>query len=185
MILFFESTAAKSQDSLHVKYQNLIETTETFNQYKVIPRTTIDLFWSEVMDTLRKNDEVIKSMMTQVQAQNDSIENLNSRSRELGAQLEESLTQNDSIAFVGINVSKTTYHLIVWALITILLVATILVYFMFMKSNRVTVRSKKELEALQTELDDHKNKSRENQAKLKRELQTAINKMEEMKRGRS
>lgn len=67
----------------------------------------------------------------------------------------------------------------------VLAVLAALAYMMFMKSNRVTSRSRKELGALEQEFEDHKNKARETQVKLKRELQTSINKMEEMKRGRS
>jgi len=183
--LLFAHFHLVGQDSLDEKYQNMIETTETFNQYKVIPRTTIDAFWSEVLDSLRDNNATISSLRSEIAVQQDTISSLSAATSELKAQLDESLTLNDSISFFGIDVSKTTYHFIVWGIIMVLAVLAALAYMMFMKSNRVTSRSRKELGALEQEFEDHKNKARETQVKLKRELQTSINKMEEMKRGRS
>lgn len=183
--LLFTHFHLSGQDSLERKYQNMIETTETFNQYKVIPRTTIDGFWSEVLDSLRDHNATISSLRSEIAAQKDTISSLSSAKLELKAQLDESLTQNDSIAFFGMNVFKITYHFIVWGIIIVLAVLAVLAYTMFIKSNRVTVRSRKELDALQREYEDHKSKARETQVKLKRELQTSINKMEELKRGRS
>lgn len=178
-------TAILGQDSLNVKFREMIESTETFNQYKVIPRTRIDAFWSEVLDSLKEDSQTIDELMLQVETQEDSIQSLSSSKKAIQASLDESLMLNDSISFVGLTLTKSVYHLIVWGIILILALAAALVYFMYLKSNRVTSRSKKELETLQLTFEEHKNQSREKQVKLKRELQTAINTMEEMKRGRS
>ncbi len=48
-----------------------------------------------------------------------------------------------------------------------------------MRSNRVTSKVKKEFEALNTEYEEHKTKARESQVKLKKELQTAVNQLNE------
>ena len=174
-----------AQDSLQVKYQNMIESTETFNQYKVIPRTMLDAFWAEAVDSLQQNGRAIRSLSGQVQSQSDSIRSLTAQRDNVQGQLDESLTLNDSISFLGANLTKGTYHFIVWGLILALVVTAIVFYVMFLNSNRVTSRSKKELETLQLAYEEHKNQSREKQVKLKRELQTAINTIDEMKRGRS
>ena len=183
--MLFACLYAVGQDSLNVKYQNMIQTTETFNQYKVIPRTRIDAFWTEVMDSLRDGSATIKALRQEIAVQSDTISSLSSANTSIQSQLDESLTLNDSIAFVGVNLSKTTYHLIVWGIIVVLAVLAVVAYMMYLKSNRVTVRSNRELETLNSQFEDHKSKARETQVKLKRELQTSINKIEEMKRGRS
>ena len=183
--MLFACLYAVGQDSLNVKYQNMIQTTETFNQYKVIPRTRIDAFWTEVMDSLRDGSATIKALRQEIAVQIDTISSLSSANTSIQSQLDESLTLNDSIAFVGVNLSKTTYHLIVWGIIVVLAVLAVVAYMMYLKSNRVTVRSNRELETLHSQFEDHKSKARETQVKLKRELQTSINKIEEMKRGRS
>lgn len=174
-----------AQDSLNAKYNNMIESTETFNQYKVIPKTSLDAFWSEVMDSMQEDSRSIQSLTEQVQSQIDSIESLTSERNSVQNELDESLMLNDSISFLGITLSKSVYHIIVWGIIFVVLVLSIVVYLMFLKSNKVTTRSRKELETLQHAFEEHKSQSREKQVKLKRELQTAINTIDEMKRGRS
>jgi len=183
-LLLFAGNQVMAQDTLNVKYQDMIRTTETFNQFKVIPRTTIDAFWSEVVDSLTQNATEIKSLKSEVSVQKDSLKRLSSTKRSLQGRLDESLNQKDSIRFLGMDLSKTTYHIIVWGIIIAVAILAVVFYLMFIKGNRVTTRSKKELEELQVEFEEHKNKARESQVKLKRELQTAVNKLEELKRGR-
>ncbi len=174
----------QGQDSLNYKYQEMIDQTETFNQYKVIPRTRLDNFWDEVMAKLRANTQSIESLSAEVALQRDTVQSVNAKMASVQAQLEESLTQNNSIVFLGLELSKGAYHVIVWSIIFVALVLASVLYMMFSKSNRVTNRAKKELESLQLAFEDHKNQSREKQVKLKRELQTAVNTIDEMKRGR-
>lgn len=185
LALFFVSLSVLSQETLNEKYDEMIESTETFNQYKVIPRTTLDEFWSEVQDSLQINRITINSLNIQAKTQEDTVKSLTTQRDSAQSKLDESLNRNESISFLGIDFSKTAYHFMVWGIIIVVAVMAIAFYFMFLKSNRVTTRSNKELETLQLAAEKHKSQSRETQVKLKRELQTAINTIEEMKRGRN
>ncbi len=167
------------QNSLKEKYDNMIETTETYEQYKVIPRTRIDAFWAEVSDSLSRNNRTVYDLRQKIQEQQASITTSEAQVSDLSNQLSESLNQNDSINFLGISFSKVGYHLMVWLIIVALAVLGVISYLMFMRSNRVTTRVKKEHEELIAEFDAHKDKARETQVKLKRELQTAINNLNE------
>ncbi|MEM6641851.1 MAG: hypothetical protein AAF616_02630 [Bacteroidota bacterium] len=173
-----------AQDSLMQRYDELIQGSETFNQYKVIPRTSIDAFWRQVLDTLEENSKSIKSLSSIVEMQRDSLQAGSIKLGSIQSRLDESLSLNDSINFLGLALTKTAYHLIVWGIILTLAGLAILSYLVNLKNKKVTVRSKRELETLQLAFEEHKSQSRENQVKLKRELQTAINTIEEMKRVR-
>ncbi|MEM0940105.1 MAG: hypothetical protein AAF600_08280 [Bacteroidota bacterium] len=170
--------------SLSEKYQILIQTSESYNQYKVIPEANMDAFWSEVMDSLTRNNQKMQSLSSQLSDQKEAIDSLNSIKIQLNRELEESLAYNDSISFLGISFTKLGYHVIVWGIIFILTILGMIIYFMFLKSNKVTIRSKKELEEVKTSYEQHKNKARQHEIKLKRELQTAINTLEETRRNR-
>ena len=95
-----------------------------------------------------------------------------------GHPLDASLAQNGSIDFLGLSLSKLSYHIIVWSLILILTGLGLFAYTMFFRSNKLTVRHRKELEDLEREFERHKQAAREKQVKLKRELQTAINRLD-------
>ncbi len=167
------------QDSLQVKYDNLIKESETFQQYKVIPKTALDAFWLEAKDSLSQLIRSTQGLKVQIDRQEETIKSLNSQVATVQESLNESLGMNDTIHFIGIPFSKIAYHILVWVIIIVLVVLGGMGYTMFLRSNKQTTRFKRELESLSREFEDHKDKAREQQMKLKRELQTAINKLSE------
>ena len=182
LILLFAYVAIPQsfgQETLQEKYDDMIESTETYEQYKVIPRTRLNGFWSEVSDSLNQNKIVQKEQRNTILDQQAENVRVAAVAKDLEAQLSESLDQNDTIYFLGIPFSKIGYHLMVWLIIVALAVLGVISYLMFMRSNSVTSRVKKEHEELIAEFDAHKDKARETQVKLKRELQTAINSLNE------
>lgn len=176
---FFIVLGSFGQDSLQSKYNKMIDETETFKQFKLIPKTDLDRFWSETVDSLNTASVKIKDLNTKVIVQEDSIQSLKVKVSSVEATLSESLEMNDSINFLGIALTKLAYHILVWAIIIVLAVFTGIVYMMFLRSNKQTTKFKREVESLTTELENHKDKAREQQMKLKRELQTAMNQLNE------
>lgn len=178
IFLLFLSPAS-GQQSLQEKYDAMLDETETYEQYKVIPRARLNAFWSETMDTLNRKQRKIVELQSETQDAKALAQQARTELAEVQAKLDESLELNDTIYFLGIPFSKVGYHIMVWVIIIALAVLAIMAYFMFIRSNSVTSRTRREFEALQAEYDEQKNKAREQQVKLKRELQTAVNQLNE------
>lgn len=168
-----------AQETLREKYDAMLEKTETYEQYKVIPRTTLNSFWSEAVDSLKQQAGAIRDLRSQVTSQQVEIKSLKAEMAGIQAQLDESLNLNDTIYFLGIPFSKVGYHIMVWLIIAVLAVLGVMSYFMFIRSNSVTSKTRREYETLNAEYEEHKTNAREKQVKLKRELQTAINQLNE------
>ena len=177
LLLAGTSTWSYSQ-SLNEKYEALIEKSETYAQYKVIPKTSLDSFWGEAMDSMSAQNDLIAQLRSEVANQNQQIEALTQGRDAVQTKLDESLSQNDSISFLGISFTKLSYHLIVWSLIFVLAGFGVIAYTLFFRSNKLTIRHKKDFDELEAEFEKHRNSAREKQVKLKRELQTAVNKLE-------
>lgn len=178
LLFVFPSTA---QETLQQKYDNMLESSETYERYKVIPRTDLSAFWSEVVDSLNQKQKQIQQLQTETEDAKALAQQARGELSDVQAKLDESLELNDTIYFVGIPFSKVGYHIMVWVIIIALAVLAIMAYFMFIRSNSVTSRTKREFDTLTAEYEEHKTKARETQVKLKRELQTAINKLNERK----
>lgn len=178
-IIVFTCTFSSSAQSLKQKYDDMLENTETYEQYKVIPRTDLNAFWSEVADSLDQKQRKIQQLQSETQDAKALAQQARAELSDVQSKLDESLELNDTIYFMGIPFSKVGYHIMVWVIIIALAVLAVIAYFMFMRSNSVTTRTRREHEALQAEFEEHKTKAREQQVKLKRELQTAINKLNE------
>lgn len=176
--------AVQAQTSLRQQYLDMLEKTETFERYKVIPKTTLDNFYGQVADSVTQGLTTITELRSRIKRQQAQLDSLNASLKSVKSQLAASEKINDTIHFIGIPFKKVGYHLIVWGIILALAGLALIAYFMFIRSNQVTSKSKKELEAIKTQFDAHKDKAREQQVKLKRELQTAVNTIDELKRGK-
>ncbi|MFH6982273.1 hypothetical protein [Marinoscillum luteum] len=172
-----------TQESLKDQYEQIMQKSSTYEQYKVIRQTEIEGFWVNIADTLSSKSDEISSLQSRITDLQTNIDSLKSDLRKVNVRLAESIKTNDVITFLGMEMEKTAYHILVWVIILILAVAVVLAYGMFMKSNASTSRIKREFEQQRKEFETHRDKSRETQVRLKRELQTAVNTIEEMKRG--
>ncbi len=184
MTVFAIQFKAKSQDNANLseQYQNMIEGSETFEIYKVIPITKMNEFGQIMNDSvqnLKENVASAKSAMMKAETERDSAK---SQMNKLSSELEEAEKAVDQMPLLGIPMSKTTYNIVMWSIVVILIAGLVIVYIMFLNSFRMTRQAKKDKELVDQELEDLRKRSHEKQVKIKRELQTALNKLEEQRR---
>lgn len=175
------TTEPSADQSLKSQFQEILDRSETYTEYKVIKRTDLSQYSKAVQDSLRTNRVEINTLKNTVNDQKSQISELSKRITDLENQLAESEELRESLSLLGLNIYKTTYHLIVWLIIGVLLIFGIFAYTSFIRSNIITSKSIKEYKALEVEFEDHKKKSYEKQLKIGRELQTERNKIEELK----
>lgn len=176
-----QNEAKGGSQTLREQFQEIIDKSETYTEYKVIRRTKLDQYSKSVQDTLNTNRSQINGLNRKVADQQDQISSLRGQITALEAQLADSEEQRNNLSFLGINLNKATYHIIVWVIIAALAVFGIIAYSSFMRSNVITTKTKKEYKELEVEYEDHKRNSHERQIKTGRELQTERNKVEELK----
>lgn len=187
-ILFFLILNLPSQaqtPSLDDKYQEIMENSETYEVYKVIRGTRLNEFWGEVRDSIEASNTEIAALKGTVSSLNTEISTLNDKIDDLSKDLEASNEVNDSISFLGIGFSKATYHIMVWVIIAGLVTAIVVLTGMYRSSNALTQRTVKEHKGLEAEFESHKSRSHEQYLKLKRDLQTAVNKIEDLRKSKS
>ena len=68
-----------------------------------------------------------------------------------------------------------------WTIIIGLGTGMVLTYLMFMRNNSITTETRRAFKSLESQFDEHREMTRETQAKLKRELQTALNTLSEQR----
>ena len=186
ILLPFSSKAQSADESqgsqtLRSQFQEILDKSESYTEYKVIKRTSLNQYSRAVQDSLNARKTEINSLKSTVADQKSQIGTLSSRITELEAQLAKSEELRESLSFLGLNLNKTTYHTIVWVIIAGLAAFGVFAYTSFMRSNKVTSKTKKEYKNLEIEYEEHKKRSHEKQIKMGRELQTERNKVEELK----
>lgn len=167
------------ETSISAQFDEVMKNSETFKQYKVVPITRLRTLFSAVKDSLDVPKIRINNLKAKVDNQENQIVDLTERTEVLEADLETSNGFNNDISFLGMTFEKTVYNLIVWGIIIALTAVIGVIYLMYQRSNKITQNAKKELSSIVNEFDEHKTKSHEKQVKLKRDLQTAWNALNE------
>lgn len=170
-----------AQNTIEQQYQEFYEKSNTWEDFKVIKLYRMDEFWSVVSDTIKDKRATISSLNLELDSLNHQVSGLKSTLGQTEEQLVESRAMNESISFLGIQFSKTVYNIIVWAIIGGLIGGLVTVYLMFKQSNITTRKTKKDYDDLEKENQEIRQKARDTQIKLKRELQTALNRLSEQR----
>ena len=175
-------TASWAQQTLSEQFYQLKEESNNYQEYEVIPRTELDAFWSVVEDSLQKQRNGITQRQATIQNQEARIDTLEQTLQTRDEELAESEYNSSRLNVLGIPVQKNSYVVFSFALYTGLLVFGFIFLFRYRRSNVVAVEKRKEYELAQEELESYKKKSRDREIKLRRELQTEINRVEELKK---
>lgn len=169
-------------NSLDGQYELLMKKSTTYQDYKVIKVVGINQLWENINDSIASINTnyyaaqaKIANLKNELSAVKDSLD-LTSKA------LEESNFGRDRISFLGIPLLKITYNSIVWGIILILAALSTMLFLRFVKSHAVTKSTQKEYKKLEEEFEDFKKNTRENEINLKRDLQTAVNTIEDLKR---
>ena len=192
-------TAPKpSQEALTLQQQfngmkKQSSTYKEFNQnYKVVRVSYLDSFWKNVQDSLKARERNIRQAgkateQALAKAKND-LDNQASQLKNLqeeNARKEQKLQQTShdiaSLSVFGLDMDKQLYVVLSWVVILALALLSGVFAFLYKKSKVVTDQKINAFEDVSKELKEHKQNAREREIKIKRELQTETNKVEELK----
>ncbi len=184
--LLFFFTAAKAQDTaddntLQKQFDDMKTRSNNYQIYKVVKVTDLDSFWSSAKDTLKSERKEIIQMRSEINALKAEVNSLQAQVNERDNTLEEQEYQIEHMSFLGIPLTKSAYITFTWVLIFGLLIAAIVFYARFHGAHKVTSQTQSEMKKVQEEFDLHRQRTRDNETKLKRDLQTEINRVEELK----
>ena len=180
-VLGITNNVLDAQPSIQKQYEEFYEKSNTWEDFKVIKLHRLDDFWKLVSDTLQNKRNEILTAKTEITDLNTQLTEVKLKLTETETSLVSSEELNESIAFLGIQFAKSTYNIIVWLIILALCAGVGTLYFMFKRSNTITRQTRREFQELELENQKLREKARETQIKLKRELQTALNRLSEQR----
>ncbi len=176
-----EDADATRDNSLSSQYQELKKESNNYQVYKVVRETSLDALFKGVTDSINAYRSEIATLNAEQNTLNKTVGSLKSQVNEREESLADQEYQIEHMSFLGMSLTKGTYVTFTWVLIFILLTVAVVLYLRFNTANRVTVRTKSEYDALQSDFEAQKQRARETETKIKRELQTELNRVEELK----
>jgi hypothetical protein len=171
----------------------LSSTHKEFNQdYKVVKLRRLDAFWQNVADTLRAREIKLKNARKDIekellqakqslQAQEKQLQMLKQENAQKELAVQQSAHNVANISFLGLDMNKITFVILSWGIIAFLLIGLGILFYLYKNSKYVADEKVKSYNDVEQELKNHKQTARDKELKIKRELQTEINRVEELK----
>lgn len=180
--VFAQTSLTKKQqlDSLPNTVENQLKKAygkaSNWQQYKMITRTDFQILQKNIVDSVTALKKNIENKQLTINEQEKNVTALNDKITSLTEKLNSSIDKEDKINFIGIGMTKNTYNLLLWSIITILAITTVFFFMRFKNSNSLTKAAKSNLAEIEEEFELHRRKSLEKEQKLRRQLQDEINK---------
>ena len=168
--------------NLNQQFEYVKRKSSSYNDFKVVKLSRLNKMWSNALDSLSAARSSLSESQVKVNTQQTTINELNNNLEETKQQLTEVTDEKDSISLLGISMAKKNYHGLMWSLVFALLAMLGVAIYKFKESNKITVNAEKEFRDVSEEYEMFKKKTLEKERKLKRELQTEINRVEDLKR---
>jgi septal ring factor EnvC (AmiA/AmiB activator) len=184
-ILLISACGAFAQDTLQTldsKWNYMLNKSETYQDYKVINKTILNTMYKSIQDSLSKFRADLLKERASVKEQSDRIASLEKQIKDDKTAFDTINNEKDSIGFLGMQINKYAYVSLLWILLIALSVGTVLMFFLYKNSKKITNVKSQEYEVLAKQLEEAKATKTETEKKLKREMQTLMNKLEELKR---
>lgn len=178
---FAQTDSTEMPNDLEAQYLELKDESNNYQVYKVVNEVSMDNFWNSVEDSLAGNNKEISDLKKEVRALKTEVSDFKSQISERDAHIEDQNSQIENMNFLGIAISKGSYVAMTWSIILILIIIALVLFMRFNNANKVTLQTRNEHEKLVEEFEGHRQRSRETETKIKRDLQTELNRVVELK----
>jgi len=133
----------------------------------------LQLHTSDSLKTLQVKLDTSKSTINQ---QLSEISSLKTNLINTQLDLDQTTLEKNNMSLLGVSMSKTSYSILMWSLITALLTLLIIFIVRFKNSNAVTKAAKKSLLEIEDAFEEHRRTALEREQKVRRQLQDELNK---------
>ncbi len=166
----------KKDNSIQSQFTNLIEKSNTYQSYKVIKISELNILQRNIRDSISALKSTIDEFETTTTSQNVKIDSITNEIKSLKQELKDTQENVENISLLGMPTKKSSYKTIMWTIIIALLLLSTILFYRFKKSHSDTKEAREKLDETENELEDLRKSSLEREQKIRRQLQDEINK---------
>lgn len=171
LLIFSLSLITNAQDQKIVKsFDSMVNARSGWKDFRLIKRTELDSYRKELIsasDSLESKIETLDESIANYKKQIDELKKLN---EDLNAELTTLKNTKDEINLLGLKMSKSSYLIMVWSIILVLLLVLGFIFVKYRNRNIVTQELKENLADTTKEFEAYKHRAIEKQQKLGRQL---------------
>lgn len=162
--------AAYDTLSIEGQFDYLFKRSNRYEEYKVMRMSSYEALKQNSLDSIKVYSDQISILNHKITELNTKIESQASEVEKLTTELDETKLKQDSMSLLGILVSKEAYNSIMWGIVLCLLILAGVLFSLFQKGHAVVKGTKKRLEEVQNDLENHRKNALVREQKLAREL---------------
>lgn len=144
--------------------------------YEAVRRSMFLALQAHTRDSINTLETKLDNTRDVVSKQQNEIDNLKTSLSKTQDTLNTTNTEKDSMSLLGLQMSKPSYNLLMWLIITALFVLLLLFIYKFKNSNTGTKAAKNALVEVEEEFEEHRRTALEREQKVRRQLQDELNK---------
>lgn len=144
--------------------------------YKNVERHWLYTLKSHTLDSLKAVHKDLTNTQLIVKKQGKEISDLKQNLTNTQSNLDKTNIEKNNMALFGMQMSKASYNVLMWAIISGLLALLILFIYKFKNSNAITKGAKRTLAETEEAFDEHRKTALDREQKVRRQLQDEINK---------
>ena len=182
LLLIHTANIASAQEfreeinSIDNQFDKIYKKATNYKNYKVILKEQYLNLKSNVLDSLKDSKRLILEIENRLHTKNSTLKKTKEQLVSAELNLEEAIQKANSMTFMGMQLNKTSYNLLLWPLIIFLISTSVYFIFKFQKSMSITKEAQRVLLESEKALEVHQKKSLVREQKLRRQLQDEINK---------
>lgn len=170
-----------TEGTVENQFEYIIQKSNNYQDYKVVKKTWLYALKAHTLDSLKAIQKNLADTQEIVDSQSGEITTLKSNLSETKTTLSETNEEKDNMALFGLQMSKSSYNVLMWSIIGALLVLLLFFIYRYKNSNTVTREAKKSLVETEEEFEEHRRTALEREQKVRRQLQDEINKQKTIK----
>jgi tetrahydromethanopterin S-methyltransferase subunit B len=174
-------TQSLNEGSINDQFEFILRKSGNFKgtngqAYEAVNRMMLLTLQAHTIDSLKTLQSKLDSANNTIQTQQKEIENLKTNLSTTQTKLDTTNKEKNNMSLLGLQMSKTSYNILMWTIIGGLLTLLLIFIFKFKNSNAVTKAAKKALIETEEEFEEHRRLALEREQKVRRQLQDELNK---------
>jgi hypothetical protein len=170
-----DSLGSLNKGTISSQFDYLIRSSNNYQDYKVIKKTSLDKFKANVLDSLNLFKNQLQTVNQSLAEQQSKIAGFDKEIADTKVLLNTAEAERDNFEIFGMPISKSSYNNMMWTLVGLLAAAFLFFLFKYSQSHKLISKAQKDLSDTLDEFDQHRKNTLERERKLKRELVDAMN----------
>lgn len=177
-----ETTPTSMNGTIDNQFEYVIQKSNNYQEFKVVKKEQLELLKKNSLDSISRFKTELNELKNKFSTHDAVVKGLNDSLQVVQSELKSLQSAQNNVDFLGSPISKASYNLIMWGIVSVLFLLVILSLFQLRSAKSGSKSANQGLSKLEEEFEEYKRKALEKEQKLGRQLQDEINKQSKPKK---